>query len=156
MDSPMCRSTQCKWVISAAGPPQGGDSTPSGGGERSERGGYLLWMRFLMQRRVIHPALRKRLAWGGEQRVNHIVLKHTSQRKVQTMHPHHPKKIQAQLETIARDHLFIQTLEIQMSDRLDFHEVSVWMLKSALEAAYEAGRAAAMFDTAMPKQTKRN
>ena len=72
------------------------------------------------------------------------------------MHPHHPKKIQAQLETIARDHLFIQTLEIQMSDRLDFHEVSVWMLKSALEAAYEAGRAAAMSDTAAPKQTKRN
>ena len=72
------------------------------------------------------------------------------------MQTHHPKKIQAQLETIARDHLFIQTLEIQMSDRLDFHEVSVWMLKSALEAAYEAGRAAAMFDTAMPKQTKRN
>ena len=106
-----------------------------------------------MQRRVIHPALRKRLAWGGEQRVNHIVLKHTSQRKVQTMQPHHPKKIQAQLEAIARDHLFIQTLQTQMSDQLDFHEVSVWTLKNALEAAYEAGCKAAMHDIATRKQT---
>ena len=72
------------------------------------------------------------------------------------MQAHHPKKIQAQLEIIARDHLFIQTLQTQMSDRLDFHEVSVWAVQSALEAAYEAGRAAAMSDSAAPKQTKRN
>lgn len=69
------------------------------------------------------------------------------------MQPHHPKKIQSQLETIARDHLFIQTLQTQMSDRLDFHEVSVWTLKSALEAAYEAGCKAARHDTATRKQT---
>ena len=43
-----------------------------------------------------------------------------------------------------------------MSDRLDFHEVSVWALKSALEAAYEAGCKAAMHDTATRKQTGRN
>ena len=53
-------------------------------------------------------------------------------------------------------HLFIQTLQTQMSDRLDFHEVSVWAIQSALEAAYEAGRAEAMSDSAAPKQTKRN
>jgi hypothetical protein len=47
------------------------------------------------------------------------------------------------LERIALDHLFIETLETRHSDRLDFHEVSVWGVKSALMAAYEAGRQAA-------------
>ncbi len=31
------------------------------------------------------------------------------------------------------------TLEARYSDSLDFHEVSVWSLKKALIAAYEAG-----------------
>ena len=48
-----------------------------------------------------------------------------------------------QLQQIALDHLFIETLETRNSDRLDFHEVSVWGVKSALMAAYEAGRQAA-------------
>lgn len=48
-----------------------------------------------------------------------------------------------QLQQIALDHLFIETLETRHSDRLDFHEVSVWAVKSALMAAYEAGRQAA-------------
>ena len=43
------------------------------------------------------------------------------------------------IEQIALDHLFIQTLETQNSDRHDFHDVSVWAIKSALEAAYAAG-----------------
>jgi hypothetical protein len=47
------------------------------------------------------------------------------------------------LTQIALDHLFIETLETRHSDRLDFHEVSVWGVKSALMAAYEAGRQAA-------------
>jgi hypothetical protein len=47
------------------------------------------------------------------------------------------------LERIALDHLFIETLETRHSDRLDFHDVSVWGVKSALMAAYEAGRQAA-------------
>ena len=47
------------------------------------------------------------------------------------------------LERIALDHLFIETLETRSSDRLDFHDVSVWGVKSALMAAYEAGRQAA-------------
>ena len=44
-----------------------------------------------------------------------------------------------QLQTIATDHLFIETLETQHSDRLDFHDVSVWTVKAALQAAFEAG-----------------
>jgi len=50
------------------------------------------------------------------------------------------------LQQIALDHLFIDTLETRNSDRLDFHEVSVWGVKSALMAAYEAGRQAATQD----------
>ena len=58
--------------------------------------------------------------------------------------------IQDLLEKIALDHLFIQNLETQMSDRLDFHEVSVWAVKSALQAAFEAGRVAAMQSPTQP------
>jgi hypothetical protein len=48
-----------------------------------------------------------------------------------------------QMQQIALDHLFIETLETRNSDRMDFHEVSVWGVRSALMAAYEAGRQAA-------------
>ena len=48
-----------------------------------------------------------------------------------------------QMQQIALDHLFIETLETRNSDRMDFHEVSVWGVKSAMMAAYEAGRQAA-------------
>ncbi len=48
-----------------------------------------------------------------------------------------------QMQQIALDHLFIETLETRHSDRMDFHEVSVWGVKSALMAAYEAGQQAA-------------
>jgi hypothetical protein len=44
---------------------------------------------------------------------------------------------------IAHRELRIPTLEHRKSDRLDFHEVSVWSVESALNAAYEAGYAAA-------------
>ena len=49
------------------------------------------------------------------------------------------KDLNKLLEQIALKHFFIETLEIQHSDRLDFHDVSVWAVKSALEAAYAAG-----------------
>ena len=52
------------------------------------------------------------------------------------------------LEQIAKEHLFIETLEAQHSDRLDFHDVSVWGVKAALEAAFEAGRKAAIANQA--------
>ena len=48
-----------------------------------------------------------------------------------------------QLEQIAKEHLFIENLETQHSDRLDFHDVSVWGVKSALQAAFDAGLRAA-------------
>ena len=49
----------------------------------------------------------------------------------------------ALLLEIAERHLFVETLETRNSDRLDFHEHAVWAIRSALEAAYEAGRRAA-------------
>jgi hypothetical protein len=56
------------------------------------------------------------------------------------------KDLDQQLQQIALDHLFIETLETRHSDRLDFHDVSVLAVKSALLAAYEAGRQAAKQD----------
>ena len=48
-----------------------------------------------------------------------------------------------QLETlltqIAQQHLGIETLETCKSDGLDFHDVAVWCLRDALEAAFNAG-----------------
>ncbi len=47
------------------------------------------------------------------------------------------------LERIAREALNIETLKTRSSDSLDFHDVAVWRLKEALEAAYQAGLSAA-------------
>ncbi|QDU71053.1 DUF6900 domain-containing protein [Mucisphaera calidilacus] len=47
------------------------------------------------------------------------------------------------LHRIASETLGLETLETRKSDSLDFHEVSVWGVKAALEQAYEAGRKAA-------------
>ncbi len=52
------------------------------------------------------------------------------------------KDLNKLFEQIALEHFFIETLETQHRDRLDFHDVSVWAVKSALEAAYAAGLAA--------------
>jgi hypothetical protein len=49
------------------------------------------------------------------------------------------ESIEDVLLAVARQHLGIVTLETQHSDSLDFHEVSVWGLKEALSAAYQAG-----------------
>ena len=46
------------------------------------------------------------------------------------------------LARIAQEHLLIDTLETRNSDSLDFHDVGVWCVKSALMAAYQAGLAA--------------
>ena len=43
---------------------------------------------------------------------------------------------------IATRHFFVETLDTRNSDRLDFHDVAVWAIRAALEAAYEAGRVA--------------
>jgi hypothetical protein len=46
------------------------------------------------------------------------------------------------LQQIALDHLFVETLETRNSDSLDFHDVSVWAIKAALQAAFDAGKQA--------------
>ena len=51
--------------------------------------------------------------------------------------------LDALLTRIAQEHLFIDTLETRNSDSMDFHDVSVWGVKEALLAAYQAGLAAA-------------
>ena len=44
-----------------------------------------------------------------------------------------------QIEHIAATVLSLETLEARNRDRLDFHELAVWQIKEALEAAYLAG-----------------
>lgn len=43
---------------------------------------------------------------------------------------------------IAKEHLGIETLMRRNRDCLDFHDISVWGVQAALDAAYEAGKAA--------------
>ena len=46
----------------------------------------------------------------------------------------------ALLAAIAKEHLAVETLSRRNCDDLDFHDLAVWQLKAALEAAFEAGR----------------
>ena len=48
----------------------------------------------------------------------------------------------ALLLEIAQRHLFLETLETRNRDRLDFHDTAVWAIRSALVAAFDAGRRA--------------
>jgi hypothetical protein len=48
----------------------------------------------------------------------------------------------ALLLEIARKHFPLETLEARNSDSLDFHDVAVWSIRAALEAAFAAGQAA--------------
>jgi hypothetical protein len=43
------------------------------------------------------------------------------------------------LSEIAKDELNIETLETRNRDYLDFHDISVWRIKCALKAAFDAG-----------------
>lgn len=47
----------------------------------------------------------------------------------------------AAIQKIAREELGLETLDARNSDRLDFHEHSVWQIRAALLKAYEAGMA---------------
>ena len=52
--------------------------------------------------------------------------------------------LEALLLEIARKHFpNIETLETRNSDGLDFHDVAIWAIRDALEAAYAAGFATA-------------
>ena len=61
-------------------------------------------------------------------------------------------KLETLLPQIAQQHLGIETLQTRRSDSLDFHDVAVWCVRDALEAAFKAGidegRKAAMSDQA--------
>ena len=46
------------------------------------------------------------------------------------------------LERIGKEQLALETMETRYSDDLDFHDIAVWNIKNALQAAYEAGRKA--------------
>lgn len=46
------------------------------------------------------------------------------------------------ISLIAEKHLRIETLETRNADGLDFHDLAVWSIKDALEAAFEAGQKA--------------
>ena len=48
-------------------------------------------------------------------------------------------KLEALLTQIAQQHLGIETLQTRRSDSLDFHDVAVWCVRDALEAAFKAG-----------------
>ena len=48
-------------------------------------------------------------------------------------------KLEQLLTQIAQSKLGIGTLETRRSDRLDFHDVAVWCLREALQAAFNAG-----------------
>lgn len=66
---------------------------------------------------------------------------------MQTTNKERPSKkqptVEALLAAIAKEQLHIDTLETRNSDSLDFHDVAVWTVKAALEAAYRARLAAA-------------
>jgi hypothetical protein len=49
--------------------------------------------------------------------------------------------IDQQIAEIAHRHLGLETLDERRSDSLDFHELPVWDLRTALAAAYAAGQA---------------
>jgi hypothetical protein len=44
------------------------------------------------------------------------------------------------LEIAKEEIIGIETLETRRSDSHDFHDVAVWEIKAALEAAYKAGQ----------------
>jgi len=52
-------------------------------------------------------------------------------------------KVQPYAAKIAREVLDLETLETRRMDSLDFHDLAVWEIRKALEAAYNAGRDAA-------------
>ena len=49
-------------------------------------------------------------------------------------------KKDAAIQNIAREVLQLETLETRLLDELDFHNLAVWQIREALEAAFEAGR----------------
>lgn len=53
------------------------------------------------------------------------------------------------INAVAKEHLGLTKLETRNSDAMDFHDLSVWQIKAALEAAYRAGQSPV--DATMPQ-----
>ena len=53
------------------------------------------------------------------------------------------EEISRTIHKIAKETLKINILDAQYNDSSDFHDIAVWNLKAALEAAYRAGAASA-------------
>ena len=60
--------------------------------------------------------------------------------------------MQDTLNQIARDTLRIETLKTRNSDSLDYHDLAVWEIRTALQNAYTAGSMAAGLKTYDQKQ----
>ena len=56
------------------------------------------------------------------------------------------------LDHIAQTLLGLETLETRNSDRLDFHDLAVWNIKAALQAAFEAGQQAGKKPRQIPQK----
>jgi hypothetical protein len=41
---------------------------------------------------------------------------------------------------IAKKHFGVETLERRYRDQLDFHDIAVWCMRSALQEAFDAGK----------------
>ena len=52
-------------------------------------------------------------------------------------------KREEEIQRIAREILFFETLETRNSDGLDFRDTAVWNVREALKAAFNAGLKAA-------------
>ena len=53
--------------------------------------------------------------------------------------PSEPSAMERTIDEIALQTLGIETLETRRSDSLDFHDLAVWKIRQALEAAYRRG-----------------
>ena len=73
---------------------------------------------------------QKVLGFRGEQSV-HVI---------DTMTITGAKKMNKTIDRIAHEILNLHTLDTRNSDALDFHDLAVWKIKEALEAAYTAGQ----------------
>jgi hypothetical protein len=72
-----------------------------------------------------------------------VVLKEANASHETEKEPAMTTKKDAALNAIATRVLNLETLETRRSDSLDFSDQAVWVLKDALEMAYEAGRKSA-------------
>ncbi len=84
----------------------------------------------LAQRELANRGLDAKGQWVGFDRAREIHLRGTTGDK---------DAAQTAAAEIARRHLQIECLDSRNSDGLDFHEISIWSLRDALIAAFEAG-----------------